>query len=305
MRAACEDTPSARAWLADTLVDLEPVIVGRPADVVDALRSGDCQRGLVAVDGPDAGQAVLTWRLLSQSDVSIVGERTGASRVLLLANGPVEASCGRLCITSLVFTTRDVPAALFKALGSFASNGINLIALQSGLSSRTEAGAASFYVEIEGSPDDVDVGLALDELAFFSRDYRVLGVYPADPNRGLRTAARAPRSRDLAAAPEAPGAPSTETLARLRHSIDNIDAAVIHLLAERFKVTREVGALKAQSGLPASDPLREARQLERLRRLAAAAHLDPEFATKFLAFVVAEVIHHHEALQRSRSDDHA
>ncbi len=88
-------------------------------------------------------------------------------------------------------------------------------------------------------------------------------------------------------------------LLRLRGSIDNMDAALIHLLAERFKVTQQVGHLKAAYGLPPADPAREARQIERLRSLAIEARLDPEFAEKFLTFVVAEVVRHHETLQRS------
>ena len=83
-------------------------------------------------------------------------------------------------------------------------------------------------------------------------------------------------------------------LARLRHSIDNIDSALVHLMAERFKATQQVGVLKATLGLPASDHGREARQVERLRALAEDAGLDPVFAEKFFAFVVAEVIRHHE-----------
>jgi chorismate mutase len=90
-------------------------------------------------------------------------------------------------------------------------------------------------------------------------------------------------------------------LARLRGSIDNIDAALVHILAERFKATQRVGVLKAELGLPASDPGREAQQVERLRRLAREADLDPVFAEKFLSFVVAEVIRHHEAI----AQDHA
>gem|GEM_PF-65831 len=90
-------------------------------------------------------------------------------------------------------------------------------------------------------------------------------------------------------------------LARLRHSIDNIDAALIYLLAERFKATKQVGVLKARQGLPASDPGREERQVARLRALADSADLDPVFAEKFLAFIVEEVIRHHEAL----AQDHA
>ena len=90
-------------------------------------------------------------------------------------------------------------------------------------------------------------------------------------------------------------------LAALRLSIDNIDAAVIHMLAERFKVTQRVGHLKAAGGLPASDPEREAVQLKRLRALAEESHLDPAFAEKFLNFLVAEVIHHHEQIARTGS----
>ena len=86
-------------------------------------------------------------------------------------------------------------------------------------------------------------------------------------------------------------------LLEIRHSIDNIDAALIHLLAERFKQTRKVGQLKAREGLPPADPAREARQIARLRALAADADLDPEFAEKFLNFLVTEVIRHHEIIR--------
>ena len=85
----------------------------------------------------------------------------------------------------------------------------------------------------------------------------------------------------------------TAELTGLRQSIDNIDAALIHLLAERFKFTQQVGRLKASTGLPPSDPERERVQIARLRALAEEAHLDPAFAEKFLNFIVAEVIHHH------------
>jgi chorismate mutase len=80
----------------------------------------------------------------------------------------------------------------------------------------------------------------------------------------------------------------------LRGSIDNIDAALIHMLAERFRCTKQVGELKAAHDMPASDPDRESRQIARLRSLAEDAHLDPEFAEKWFNFVVAEVIQHHQ-----------
>ena len=85
-------------------------------------------------------------------------------------------------------------------------------------------------------------------------------------------------------------------LASLRASIDNIDAALIHMLAERFRCTRAVGALKAREKLPPADPAREEYQIERLRRLAKDANLDPDFAEKFLNFIIREVIRHHEAI---------
>ncbi len=90
--------------------------------------------------------------------------------------------------------------------------------------------------------------------------------------------------------------PVTAELLRLRDSIDNMDAALVHLLAERFKITQQVGLLKAEHGLPPADPAREAEQIARLRRLAGQAKLDPEFAEKFLSLVVAEVVRHHEAI---------
>lgn len=84
----------------------------------------------------------------------------------------------------------------------------------------------------------------------------------------------------------------------LRGSIDNIDAALIHMLAERFRCTQKVGELKAQYDLPPADPAREQRQIARLRHLAEEAQLDPDFAEKFLNFVIKEVIRHHEAIDR-------
>ncbi|KIC58020.1 chorismate mutase [Microbacterium hominis] len=84
-------------------------------------------------------------------------------------------------------------------------------------------------------------------------------------------------------------------LQRLRASIDNIDAALIFMLAERFRCTQQVGVLKAKHRMPASDPAREEQQIARLRRLALEADLDPEFAEKWFNFVVAEVIRHHTA----------
>jgi chorismate mutase len=87
-----------------------------------------------------------------------------------------------------------------------------------------------------------------------------------------------------------------DQLSRYRASIDNIDAALVHMLAERFKITQAVGEFKATTGLPASDPDRERAQIARLQALASQAGLDPEFTEKFLRFIVAEVINHHQRI---------
>ena len=90
------------------------------------------------------------------------------------------------------------------------------------------------------------------------------------------------------------------TLQNLRSSIDNIDAALVFMLAERFRCTKQVGVLKAEHGMPPSDPAREEQQIARLRRLAEEADLDIEFAEKWFNFVVAEVIRHHTAAADAR-----
>lgn len=106
-----------------------------------------------------------------------------------------------------------------------------------------------------------------------------------------RTVTSEPRG----AAPSAHGAVPAEILT-LRQSIDNIDAALVHLLAERFKFTRRVGELKAAGGLPPADPERDRQQIERLTGIAAGAGLDPAFAEAFREFIVGEVIRHHEII---------
>lgn len=85
-------------------------------------------------------------------------------------------------------------------------------------------------------------------------------------------------------------------LLQIRSSIDNFDATLVYVLAERFRATQRVGVLKAEHRLPPADPTRESMQIARLRRLAEEAHLDPAFAEKFLNFVIEEVIRHHQAI---------
>ena len=96
-----------------------------------------------------------------------------------------------------------------------------------------------------------------------------------------------------------------EQLSGYRQSIDNIDAALVHMLAERFRCTKAEGVLKATHSLPPADPAREEYQIERLRRLARDANLDPDFAEKFLNFIIKEVIRHHEAIAAEHENGQA
>ena len=88
-----------------------------------------------------------------------------------------------------------------------------------------------------------------------------------------------------------------EKLQQFRESINNIDAALVFMLAERFKVTQAVGEYKAKNSLPPADARREKEQIARLRQLASDANLDPEFSEKFLRFIIDEVIRHHERIR--------
>lgn len=94
-------------------------------------------------------------------------------------------------------------------------------------------------------------------------------------------------------------------LAEERRSIDNIDAALVNLLAERFRHTQRVGRLKAEHDLPPADPVREQEQIARLRALADESGLDPVFAERFLRFIVTEVIRHHEQIREGEDSGSA
>jgi chorismate mutase len=88
-------------------------------------------------------------------------------------------------------------------------------------------------------------------------------------------------------------------LQEYRESIDNIDASLVFMLAERFKITKKVGFYKKEHDLPPADPAREGEQIDRLKNLAKSANLDPAFSEKFLHFIIREVIQHHERIRES------
>ncbi|HEV2546667.1 MAG TPA: prephenate dehydratase [Stellaceae bacterium] len=109
------------------------------------------------------------------------------TRFLVMAREPRTAPQGSgLVVTTFVFRVRNVPAALYKALGGFATNGINMTKLESYMVGGRFT-ATQFYADVEGHPDDRPLKLALEELRFFSREVHILGVYPGHPFRRLAT----------------------------------------------------------------------------------------------------------------------
>ena len=104
---------------------------------------------------------------------------------MVLAREPRWATAGSgLLVTSFVFRVRNLPAALYKALGGFATNGVNMTKLESYMVDGNFF-ATQFYVDVEGHPDDTGLAFALEELKFFSRELRIVGVYPAHPFRAM------------------------------------------------------------------------------------------------------------------------
>ncbi len=105
------------------------------------------------------------------------------TRFLILSPEPLRPAVGAgPCVTTLVFRVRSVPAALYKALGGFATNGVNITKLESYLVGGSFT-AAQFYVDVEGHPETAALKLALEELSFFAHEVKILGVYPAHPFR--------------------------------------------------------------------------------------------------------------------------
>jgi prephenate dehydratase len=175
---------------------------------------GQCRRiirklglkAVVAADTAGSARLVAEWNDPSQAALaprlatSIYGldilmedvedETHNTTRFVVLAREANWAPAGNgPTVTSFVFRVRNVPAALYKALGGFATNGVNMTKLESYMV-EGQFFATQFYVEVEGHPEDPELKLALEELAFFSRELRILGVFPAHPFREtLREAA--------------------------------------------------------------------------------------------------------------------
>jgi prephenate dehydratase len=112
----------------------------------------------------------------------IEDEAHNTTRFLVMSAEALAPGAGVDCVTSFTFRVRNIPAALYKALGGFATNGVNMTKLESYMENGVFT-ATFFYAEVDGRPDDAPLGRALEELGFFSDHFEVLGVYPADPFR--------------------------------------------------------------------------------------------------------------------------
>jgi len=254
--------------------DMEPVPHATFEEAFEAVRSGDCQLGMIPVENSIAGRVADVHHLLPSSGLKIIGERfkpihfqlmanpgvkledvktalsmpialgqcrktlrrmglkteatgdtAGAAKLLSEHPDPTKAALSPAlaaqiygleilardmedehnnttrflimtaekepprpafttpCVTSFIFRVKNLPAALYKALGGFATNGVNMTKLESYMENGAFT-ATFFYSEVDGRPEDIGLARAFDELAFFSEKFEILGVYPADPFRG-------------------------------------------------------------------------------------------------------------------------
>ena len=157
---------------------VHPVVhVDTAGSAKELAESGDRTMGAIA-----STLAAETYGLdILKSDIE--DEEHNTTRFIIMALDPIDPDpAAGTVVTSFVFRVRNVPAALYKALGGFATNGVNMTKLESYMV-RGQFTATQFYADIEGHPDTTSVRLALEELSFFSREVKILGVYPASPHR--------------------------------------------------------------------------------------------------------------------------
>jgi prephenate dehydratase len=155
-----------------------PVISGDTAGAArEVAEAGDRTMGAIS---PPLAAEIYGLDVLAQD---IEDEEHNTTRFVVLSRDPVQAPTGNgPVVTTFVFNVRNLPAALYKALGGFATNGVNMTKLESYMVGG-EFTATQFLAEVDGHPDDPALGRALEELAFFTTDVKVLGVYPADAFR--------------------------------------------------------------------------------------------------------------------------
>ena len=157
--------------------------MAQTAPMDQARRSGDLTQAAIA---PPLAAETYGLEIL-RDDVE--DEQHNTTRFVVLSRALVQAPRGDgPIVTSFIFNVRNIPAALYKALGGFATNGVNMTKLESYQRGASFA-ATEFYADIEGHPDDPHVARALEELDYFTSSLNMLGVYPADPLRAQQAAA--------------------------------------------------------------------------------------------------------------------
>jgi prephenate dehydratase len=161
---------------------LEPVVTADTAGAAAEIAAhGD--PSVAAIASELAGQI---YGLVSLKE-NIEDAEHNTTRFLIMSREPARPPRGTPTVTTFLFRVRNVPAALYKALGGFATNGVNMTKLESYMVGGAFA-ATQFYADVEAHPEDRPLALALEELAFFSREVKILGVYPAHPLRIAATA---------------------------------------------------------------------------------------------------------------------
>ena len=157
---------------------LKPIVAGDTAGSArEVAQAGDRTRASLA---PRMAAKIYGLNVLAED---VEDEASNTTRFIVLSKDERWAPAGNgPTVTSFVFRVRNLPAALYKALGGFATNGVNMTKLESYMV-EGQFTATQFYAEVDGHPDDAALSRALEELAFFSREFRILGVFPAHPFR--------------------------------------------------------------------------------------------------------------------------
>lgn len=158
---------------------LRPIISGDTAGAArEVAEAADPTQAAIS---PPLAAEIYGLKIMAED---VEDEDHNTTRFVVLSRDFIKAPAGNgPVVTSFIFNVRNLPAALYKALGGFATNGVNMTKLESYMVDGSFSGATQFLAEVDGHPDDLGVKRALEELAFFSTDVKMLGVFPADPSR--------------------------------------------------------------------------------------------------------------------------
>src|SRR5436190_1234667 len=184
LKIAFQGEPGANSHIAivEAYPDAEPLPCATFEDALSAISSGEADLGMIPIENSAARRAAQIYALdILAEDVE--DEAHSTTRFVVLARDQKWAAKGSgPLVTTFVFRVRNLPAALYKALGGFATNGVNMTKLESYMVDGNFF-ATQFYADVDGHPDDRGLAFALEELKFFSREFRIVGVYPGHPFR--------------------------------------------------------------------------------------------------------------------------